>query len=93
MAYKVNSVGFEIVPSSTNLSFVKENASHVLFSNFQHFAGSSLEKKMHCFWDLESFETLEFEEGKLLFEPRKRVRDKMPFKEAHLLLHACFNLQ
>ena len=62
LAYKVNSVGFENSPLPLeNLSFVNENASHVLFSNSQHFADSSLEKKLHCFWDLESFGISEFE--------------------------------
>ena len=46
----------------------------------QHFADSSLEKELHCFWDLKSLGPLKIEEGKLLhyvlFEPRKRVRGK-----------------
>lgn len=38
----------------TNLSFVKEGASHVGFSNSQKPADTTLGKEFHLFWDLGS---------------------------------------
>ena len=48
---------------STNLSFANENSSHVLFCNAQNSVGNHLDKKLHCFWDLESLGISEVEKS------------------------------
>ena len=84
---------------STNLSFANENSSHVLFCNAQNSVGNHLDKKLHCFWDLESLGISEVEKSPfedfsdtIYLNKERRHEANLPFKKPHPLLHDHFNL-
>ena len=90
----------EDVNGPSNINFVSEVSSHILFINSDQKSESlGLENKLDCFWDLESIGILDnkkhsqehFIESIYLNE-KTRNETKLLFKENHALLHDHFDL-
>ena len=85
---------------TSNMNFVSELSSHVLFVNSEPKSENlDLENKLDRFWDLESIGISENEKhcqdhfiDSIYLNEENRYETNLPFKENHALLHNNFEL-